>query len=92
MIVCLRLLAPNGLVATFIAMAYLLINGVGYGFGPVIIGSLSDILRQHFHDDSLRYALLITLPIYAAAALAYLLSSVFIGTEASNHARREGSE
>jgi MFS family permease len=92
MIVCLRLLAPNGLVATFIAMAYLLINGVGYGFGPVIIGSLSDILRQHFHDDSLRYALLITLPIYAAAALAYLLSSVFIGTEASNHARRKGSE
>ena len=81
MIVVLRLLSPSGLLATFIAMAYLLFNGIGYGLGPVIVGWLSDVLRAHFSDQSLRYALLTTLPIYAIAAFAYFGSSYFIRTE-----------
>jgi predicted MFS family arabinose efflux permease len=81
MIVCLQLLAPEGLLATFIAMAYLVINGIGYGVGPLIVGSLSDLLHLHFHDESLRYAMLSTLPIYAAAALGYYGASYFIRSE-----------
>jgi predicted MFS family arabinose efflux permease len=45
--------------ATTVAIVMLLVNLIGMGIGPQIIGVLSDLLRPALGDNSLRYAILI---------------------------------
>ncbi|MCJ8191215.1 spinster family MFS transporter [Sphingomicrobium aestuariivivum] len=50
--------------------AFLLINNlIGLGVGPLLIGAISDGLRETYGADSLRYAALAVLSVYLLAAL-----------------------
>jgi MFS family permease len=57
-------LVPPHMRAMAIAVLYLFANLVGMGFGPLVVGALSDALHGSFGDDSLRYALLAMCPGY----------------------------
>lgn len=48
--------------ATSSALFFLIINVIGLGFGPFLIGALSDYLTPSLGDDGLRYAMLIVIP------------------------------
>lgn len=52
-------LAPVKLRALWAAITLLVINLIGLGIGPTLIGVLSDLLEPRFGEESLRYALLI---------------------------------
>ena len=52
-------LAPVKLRALWAAITLLVINLIGLGIGPTLIGVLSDLLEPRFGQESLRYALLI---------------------------------
>ncbi|RZM18405.1 MAG: hypothetical protein EOP67_60260 [Sphingomonas sp.] len=45
--------------AMWAAITLLVINLVGLGLGPTLVGWLSDLLKPGFGEDSLRYALVI---------------------------------
>lgn len=56
--------------------AFLLINNlIGLGVGPLLIGAISDGLREQYGADSLRYAALAVLTFYLVAALLMWLAS-----------------
>ena len=56
--------------------SFLLINNlIGLGVGPLLIGTISDALREQYGVDSLRYAALAVLSIYFLAALLMWLAS-----------------
>lgn len=50
--------APVRLRATWAAITLLCINLVGLGIGPTLVGFMSEQLRPHYGEESLRYALL----------------------------------
>lgn len=52
-------LAPLQLRALWAAITLLVINLIGLGAGPTLVGVISDALRPSFGEDSLRYAMLI---------------------------------
>jgi predicted MFS family arabinose efflux permease len=53
----LQRLVADEMRATSMAMIMLVYNLIGMGFGPQIVGLLSDALRPLFGEDSLRYAM-----------------------------------
>lgn len=55
---------PARMRAMSIALIYLFANLIGMGLGPLASGVLSDVLRPHFGEESLRYALLMLCPGY----------------------------
>ncbi len=52
-------LVPPSMRATAAAVLLFVINIIGLGLGPQVVGILSDLLQPAFAHDSLRYALLI---------------------------------
>lgn len=50
--------------ATASAVFFLILNIIGLGCGPTLVGFISDMLRSYpqFQDESLRYAMIIVLP------------------------------
>ncbi len=58
----LQTLIPERMRATSIALLYLFANLVGMGLGPLMVGTLSDLLRPSLGEQSLRYALLAICP------------------------------
>jgi len=48
--------------ATSSALFFLVLNIIGLGCGPTIVGTASDMLKPLFGDDSLRYAMIIVIP------------------------------
>jgi MFS family permease len=63
-------LAPIRLRALWAAITLLVINLLGLGLGPTLVGILSDFYRPSYGADSLRYAML---SVYALTPLAILL-------------------
>jgi len=61
--------------AMAIALLGLATNFIGLGFGPVLIGMLSDWLNPQFGIDSLRYAMAATVLFLAWAAVHMLIGS-----------------
>jgi len=51
-----------------------IINIIGLGLGPQLVGILSDVLNPEYGDESLRYALLICSLVYIWAALHYFIA------------------
>jgi MFS family permease len=50
--------------------SFLLINNLlGLGFGPLLMGYLSDVLANRFGDEALRYSVVMCLGLYVLAAL-----------------------
>lgn len=52
-------LVPDEMRATVLAVVLLVVNLIGLGIGPWIVGVLSDLLMPKFGSESLRYAMLL---------------------------------
>lgn len=52
--------APMPMRALWAAITLLIINLIGLGLGPSLVGFLSDMFRPRFGQESLRYAMLVT--------------------------------
>ncbi|MEG3151826.1 MFS transporter [Sphingomonas sp. ZT3P38] len=52
-------LAPMRLRALWAAITLLVINLIGLGLGPTLVGRISDLLRPAYGEDSLRWAMLV---------------------------------
>lgn len=61
-------LVPERMRAMAFAIAYLIGNLLGIGFGPLAAGALSDLYQPWAHEESLRYALLTLAPGYLIVA------------------------
>ena len=70
-IATLQRVTPAALFPLAMALTYACLTLFGYGLGPLIVGALSDRLQPSFGVDGLRYAMLVTVPIYVAAGLCY---------------------
>jgi len=53
------------------ALLAFIANIIGLGIGPLIIGALSDFLSPNFGTESLRYAMLLVIPIVQFWALSH---------------------
>ena len=58
-----------------------IINIIGLGLGPQLVGILSDVLNPDFGDESLRYALLICSLVYMWAAIHYFIAGRHLGDD-----------
>jgi MFS family permease len=69
-------LVPPHMRATASALLLFVINLIGLGLGPQAVGILSDLLHAEFGVESLRYAMLSTVVIFAAwSVLHYALAA-----------------
>lgn len=68
--------------AVSISVVYLFSNLIGAGLGPLLVGSLSDVLHPYFGAESLRYALLVMCPGYLAAGWLLWQSAQTVATDA----------
>lgn len=66
------------------AIMLFVLNLVGLGFGPQLIGIASDVMRQWFDNDSLRYALLGAAFVNFWAAYHYYLAGKTIASDTGN--------
>ncbi len=66
------------------AIMLFVLNLVGLGFGPQLIGIASDVMRQWFENDSLRYALLGAAFVNLWAAYHYYLAGRTIASDTGN--------
>lgn len=79
-------LSPIAMRATAAATMLFVINIIGLGLGPLIVGKVSDMLIPTFGTDSLRYALLFTYLINIWAAAHYMLAGNALGRDAKKAA------
>lgn len=68
-------LSPVRMRALASALLLFMINIIGLGLGPQIVGILSDQLRPAFGDESLRYGILIGCMAYLVAAAFFALAA-----------------
>ena len=68
-------LAPIRMRSMASAIALLIINLIGLGLGPLLIGSLSEALEPSFGNRSLAYAMLAGIPLNCWAAIHFFLAS-----------------
>ena len=69
-------LAPLKMRAVWAAVTLLVINLIGLGIGPTLVGVFSDLLVPAYGDESLRYALLIIACFTPVAIFCYWRASV----------------
>lgn len=70
--------------ATATAVLTFCVNLVGAGLGPLAMGLLSNALVSRFGEQSLRYAFLSLVPLYAVAAAVFALMSVWLNRDVEN--------
>ncbi len=68
-------LTPEHLRAQASAMLLLLLNLIGMGLGPLLVGVLSDLLHGELAQQSVRYAMVISLVTVIGGALVYWRAS-----------------
>ena len=68
-------LVPATMRATASALFLFVNNLIGLGFGTLVFGVMSDAMKAHYGDESLRYAILYGLGFYAVSAALYLLAA-----------------
>lgn len=71
----LQSLVPPNMRAMAIAILFFSANLIGLGFGPVLVGALSEAMNARFGTESLRYALIASCPIYIWCAWHFVLAS-----------------
>lgn len=69
-------LAPLKMRAVWAAVTLLIINLIGLGIGPTMVGVLSDIFAESYGDQSLRQALLVIASFTPVAIFCYWRASV----------------
>lgn len=67
-------LAPQRMRALASAILLFILNIIGLGFGPFLVGVLSDLLVGPFGEESLRYAIIIATVAYFWAGAHFLLA------------------
>ncbi len=86
------LVVPN-LRATASAVNLFVVNMIGLGVGPLLIGVLNDALRQRFGDGGIRYSMLLVALIGGLSSVVFWLSSRSLPADlqaARESARRQG--
>ena len=73
--------------ATAVATLTFAVNLLGLGLGPLMVGTLSDLLHSTYGEQSLRYAFLVVPPIYGLAGALLLCASRFILKDMDRAAR-----
>jgi predicted MFS family arabinose efflux permease len=68
-------LVPNRMRATASASFLMINNLIGLGVGPLLMGTLSDAMKQRYGSEALRYAAVSCLGFYLLAALLMLLAA-----------------
>lgn len=84
-------LTPPRARATASAILLLMFNLIGLGGGPLVIGMMSDSLKDAHGSDSLRYALMFTLPAALLAALAHFAMGRSVAADLGRHADSEAA-
>lgn len=79
-------LAPLRMRALWAAVTLLVINLVGLGLGPTLIGVISDLLRPAYGEESLRYAMLTFAAATPWALFHYWRAGVLLKRRASEQA------
>lgn len=74
-------LAKLDMRATASAIVLFVVNIAGAGAGPFIVGGLSDLFAAHYGDESLRYALLVTVALGAIGCISFVLTSRWLGED-----------
>jgi len=64
-------LVPAPMRALTSAVLFLVLNLIGLGFGPLVVGLISDALKPGFGPESLRWAMSITLVVSIASSLLF---------------------
>ena len=64
-------LTPDHLRSQASALLLLLLNLIGFGLGPMVVGALSDLLAVAFAQNSVRYAMVISLVTVVIGSLLY---------------------
>ena len=64
-------LVPADMRALTSAILFFVLNLVGLGFGPLVVGLISDSLKSSLGTESLRWAMSIVLPVSVASALLF---------------------
>ncbi|MBF66204.1 MAG: MFS transporter [Gammaproteobacteria bacterium] len=67
-------LAPQPMRALASAILLFILNIIGLGFGPFLVGVLSDVLTPSYGEESLRYAIIIATAAYFWAGAHFLLA------------------
>jgi MFS family permease len=68
-------LAPMRMRALASAILLFIVNIIGLGFGPFVVGVVSDLLSGRFGAESLRYSILIATGVYFWAGAHFLLAA-----------------
>lgn len=71
---CQSLVAP-GMRAMSSAILFFILNMIGLGLGPVLVGVLSDSFAEVYGDNNLRYAMMVTLLIGMSGTLCFIMAS-----------------
>ena len=79
---CIQTLAPLRMRAVWAAITLLVINLVGLGIGPTMVGVISDLLQPRFGEESLRYSLLVIGSLTPIAIFFYWMASRALGRQA----------
>ena len=80
---CIQTLAPLRMRAVWAAITLLVINLVGLGIGPTLVGIISDLLLPRFGQESLRYSLLIIGSLTPIAIFFYWMASRALARQTS---------
>ena len=68
-------LVPPAMRAVASAVLFFVLNMIGLGLGPLLTGVLSDLLRESYGDQSLRYAMVTTAMVGFVAMLMFYLAA-----------------
>lgn len=66
------------------AVFFFMANLIGLGFGPTLVGAISDSLAPEYGNDSLRYAIVLTFFVNFWSAVHYWLASKHLREELNN--------
>ena len=64
-------LVPASMRALTSAILFLVLNFIGQGFGPLVVGSISDLLAPTLHLESLRWAMSIVIVVSAGSMILF---------------------
>ncbi|RLA45362.1 MAG: MFS transporter [Gammaproteobacteria bacterium] len=71
-------LVMPGMRALTSAVLFFILNLIGLGLGPTLLGMTSDLLKPQFGSESLRYAMLIAFIGYAWSASHYFIAAKYL--------------
>ena len=82
-------LVPERMRSVAIALLFMFSNLIGFGFGPLLLGVVSDLMRPTFGDESLRYALTMFCPGGIWVAFLYWKVGISVETDIHNNSISE---